>query len=116
MWLLRAEFEAERLQKTISKTNIGQPRLFEIDAQGEVIEFGAEGAVVFRDAGGEQRHFKSERPQQGGEGSIEFVAETSAVFVDDLVQDATLVAEDFALQVDVEILEGNGEEMGAMEG
>ncbi len=114
--LLRTEFEAKRIEETISKTNIGQPWLFEIDAEGEVIELRAEGAIVLRNASREQRNLKSERPQQRGEGSIEFVAETAAIFVYDFVQNASLVAEDFAVQMDVEIFEGNGEEVGTMEG
>jgi len=37
------------------------------------------------------------------------------MFIDDLVQDAGFVADDFSSEADIEIFEGDGEEVGAME-
>ena len=63
-----------------------------------------------------QGDLESERTQEGGEGTVEFVAEPAAALVDDLVQEAGFVADDFAAEMDVEVLEGDGEEVGAVEG
>jgi hypothetical protein len=106
--------EKQRFEDKISEANIGEPRFVEINPQSQVIELGAVTAVSARNTGGEKRDSEAELPQQGCESSVHFVAESAAMVVNDLVKESLLVADDFALQADVKILEGNGEHVGAM--
>ena len=47
--------ESQWLKKVVAETDIGQPRLLEIDAQREVVEFLARNSLRIGNAGGEQR-------------------------------------------------------------
>ena len=79
-----------------------------------MVELGTNAAVGAYHAGGEQSHVESQCTQQRGKGSIELVAKTAAALVDDLVKKAGLVANDGTANVDVEVLEGNGEHVRTM--
>ena len=80
-----------------------------------MVELGAVAAIRPGDAGGEQRYLESEGKKERGEGSVEFVAETAAAFVDDLLKERIVVTDDFAAQVDVEVFKGHREEVSAMD-
>jgi hypothetical protein len=108
--------EAQRFQEAISKADIRQPGFLKIDAQREVVEFWAVATVLASDSTREQRYSEPQCPQQSGKSSIQFVAEAAAFFIHDLVQNAALVTDDFSPYVDIEIFEGDGEEVRAMQG
>src|SRR5260221_12830115 len=115
-WLLHAGLEAQWFQKAIAEADVGQPGLFEIDTESEVVEFGAVSTVVASDSTRERRYPETKRSQQGGKTSIQFVAKTAAFFVHDLVQNAAFVTDNFSSQVDIKIFERNCEEVHAVEG
>ena len=48
--------ETERFKEVVAETDIGQPGVFEIDAQSEVILFPGSNSLLIEDACGEQRH------------------------------------------------------------
>jgi hypothetical protein len=59
---------------------------------------------------------KSHRTQKRGKSAVHLVAEATAAFVHDLVQEAAFVADNLPAEGDVEILKGNCEHVGAVEG
>ncbi len=81
-----------------------------------MVEFGAVPAILASDSTREQRHPKSKGSEQGGKSSVEFVTEAAAFFIDDLVQNAAFLTDDFSSQVDIKIFEGDCEEVSTMEG
>ncbi len=80
-----------------------------------MVELRAVAAIRKSGAGGKHRHLESERAKEGGEGSVEFVAEAAPPFVDDLVKETISVADDCAAEVDVEVFKGHREEVSAMD-
>ena len=80
-----------------------------------MIELGPVASIAARDSGGEQRYRETELPQQGGKGSVHFVAEAATPSVDDLVDEGSFVTDDFAFKPDVKVFERDSEHMGTME-
>jgi len=93
-------FVAERAEPDIGEVAV----LADGDPQGQVIERNTGGVVG---VGPPLQHgdLEAERCQQGGEGAVQFVAESAPPLVDDLVNDGVDIQRDQAAEVDVEVLE-----------
>src|SRR5882762_7170832 len=88
LFLFEARFQPQRIDKRISKTDVGQPVFFEFDPKCHVIKLGPVASVALTDSGRQQRHLKPQLTQQSGKSSIHLVAESATAFVNDLVQEA----------------------------
>jgi len=107
--------EPQRFEKIVSETDVGQPRLFKIDAQGEMIKFLARHSLFVDDTGGEQRNPKSKRREQRSESAVELVAEATAATGDNLLQEALGIEHNLAAEADIEIFERNGQQVLAVQ-
>src|SRR5581483_3352987 len=79
-----------------------------------MVELRTEASVGTAHPSGEEADFESEFRQKPGEGPVHLVAETPAFFVNDLLHEAGLIADDGPFQADVEILEWDVEQVRAM--
>lgn len=96
-----------------AEADVDQPRLVEVDTQAEVVEAHARHVSVV-DARFEPRDDESERREQLGEGAVELRSETAAAG-EDLGHERLRLEDDRHAQVDVEILERDREQMGALQ-
>jgi len=62
--LLDVTDETERFEEVVAETDIGQPGVFEIDAQSEVIKFLAGSSLLIGDACGGRRSWQDDSSQQ----------------------------------------------------
>ncbi len=76
-----------------------------------MIELGAEAAARAPDAGREHGHLEAQRAQQRGEKAVQLVAEAAAPPHDDLVEQRSLVEHDRPAQPNVQVLEGNRQQV-----
>src|SRR6185369_5294088 len=106
-----------RVEEALAEADVGEPALAaRADQQRHVIELGRGRAVGAGHARGEHLDLEAEGAEKRGEGAVQLVAEAAAALGDDLVEDALLVRNDLAAEVDVEVLEGDGEEVALVEG
>src|SRR5271166_1955452 len=75
LWLFQANLQPNWFEKRISKSDIRQPRFFQIHSQCQMIELRTFSPVLARHASGKQCHLESEVAEQGCEGAIQFIAE-----------------------------------------
>src|SRR5258706_15696533 len=115
LFLFEARFQPQWLDKRISESDIGQPVLLEFDPKCHVIELGPISPLASTDSGRQQCHLKPQFAQQRGKGSIHFVAEAATPFVNKLVQEAALLADNFSPEADIQILEGHCVHVGAVQ-
>jgi len=114
--LFKAWLKPQWFDEGIAESNVHQPRMFEINPQGQVGKVGPFATVGIADAGGQQCYLETQIAEEGGKSSVQFVTETTAVFVDDLMHETIFIADDRFPQANVEVLEGDGEHVGAVEG
>src|SRR5437660_6928679 len=80
-----------------------------------MIVFRAVTTVLSRNPRRKQRDSKPERVQQGSKRSIQFIAESTSPFANDLRGRALLVDDDLALASNVEVFKRHCEEMGTLQ-
>jgi hypothetical protein len=107
--------DVEWLEREVAEADIGQPAAVELDEEREVRKwrsetFGGEGT------GCQARHGEAKGYQQLGEQPVELVAEAAPSADDDLVEQRLAVEPDRHAEEAVERLEGNREEVGALQG
>ena len=103
--------EAKRFEKRIAKPDVGQPRLCHINKERQVVEFRPLATVRSRHASRQQRHVESKLAKQGGERTIQLVAESSTAMADNFVQDRLWLNHDLASQRNIEILKWHREQV-----
>src|SRR5215813_3588837 len=113
--LLRANLQSKWIKNEVSKPNIGEPRLLQIDAQGKVIKFRCHTTVIAWDSRRKKRHFKSKCFQERCEGAIQLVTKPAASLFYDLVHEGPGIEHNPAPQGDIQILKRNGEHVCAMD-
>ena len=107
--------DVERLEREIAEPDIGQPAAVELDQKREVGEWRRE-TLGGEGTGCQARHGEAKGYQQLGEQPVELVAEAAPLAGDDLVEQGLALEPDGHAKEAVERLEGNREEMGALQG
>ena len=113
--LFNIDLQSKRLKERIAESDVSQPWFFQIDFQGEMVEFRTIAPVFTRDTRRQQGDFEAEFSQQRGERSIQLIAESATALLNDFVKNRFLVTNDFSTQRDIQIFERDGQHVGAME-
>src|SRR5258707_1824875 len=79
-----------------------------------MIELRTRASVFVGSAGGQKRNVISHLAEHSSQRAVELVAESSPIFVDNLMEEAILVENDASLERDVQILERHRLQMSAM--
>src|SRR5229473_1872891 len=79
-----------------------------------VIELRTRASVSVGSAGGQKRDVISHLAEQSSQRAVEFVAESSPIFVDNLMEESILVENDGSLEGNVQILKRHRFKMRAM--
>lgn len=100
-WIVKAQ----RFPKRVTKPDVCQPSLLELDEQRHVVEIRAKDARIIQHACRQPRHLKAELSEEGAEQPIDLVAESAPMTADDLVEERVFVEDDRPAGVDIQILE-----------
>src|SRR6185369_14477355 len=83
--------------------------------QCHVVERLIERAVLVSDFRRQHRHFEAQRSKQSAKRAVQLIAESSAAKLNDLVNEFFFVEHDGTPEMNVEILEGNVEQVSTMQ-
>src|SRR5882724_8828370 len=106
-----SKIEPKRLAKRIAKADISQPSLFQVNEQSHMIERRIKAALIASYSRGEHRYSKPQPGKQRTEGRVQLVANAAASLFDDLANHFLFIENDRASEVNVEVLEGDSEQM-----
>jgi hypothetical protein len=79
-----------------------------------MIEIGTLGPILTGDPARQQCDLKSERPEQCGERTVQFIAEAATVFLDNFVDDCIFIQHDGSRTRNVQVLERHRFQMAAV--
>src|ERR1700733_6270202 len=105
-----------RFERAIAESHVGKPYVAaEIDAEDEVVADRSVAAQFAHDRSGGARDAESQLVKRPAKDAVHLVAPPTSMLLDDLVIDRRNVDLDAPPELDVEVLEGNGEKMRAMQ-
>ena len=109
--LLARFIKPQGFTKRIAEAHVNKPTLLERHQQRHVVEVWAENACGIRNCGREHSNVETQGAQQGGEQTVAFVTETTALAFNDLAEESFIFKHDRLFGVDAEILKGHGQQM-----
>src|SRR6266404_4467507 len=106
-----SKIEPKRLAKRIAEADVSQPSLFQVNKQSHMIERRIKAALIASYSRGEHRDSKPQPGKQRTERRVQLVADAAAPLSDDLANHFLFIENDRASEVNVEVLEGDSEQM-----
>lgn len=107
--------QRQRFQEAVAKAYVAKPGLRRLDQQRHMVEIRTKAAVRAPYARGKLGDMEIQAAEQRGKTAVQFVTKAPTMLAHDFVEDALFIKHDRALEVDIEILEGNGEQVRAMD-
>lgn len=105
--------QSQRQTRRIAEADIYDPAFVQLDQQGEMVDLRGDAAV--KHIGRKHGHIESHFTKQTRQKTVQLVTVSAAPVDDDLLEQRRFIQDDGLVTVNIEILERDSQQMGAID-